>query len=322
MIAPAYLDDLRARLPVSAVVGRRIRLRKAGREWRGLSPFNNERSPSFYVNDQKGFWHDFSAGRHGDIFTFVMETEGVAFRDAVERCAALVGMPGANEDGIELPRSPGPQAAPSSGNQGLALEIWKTGGDVGGTIAASYLAARKLVLPEGVSGRALRFHPRCPWRNDADELVHIPALIGLYRDVLPNERGEHEPRAIQRRGLTPNGQKLGKPRALGPKGGCAVMISASEDITYGLHIGEGVETILAAMMHGFAPAWALGDTANVAGFPVLPGIDALTLIVDNDANRAGQDASSECFDRWTEAGREVWSVLPDAVGADMNDVGL
>ena len=90
--SPQFLDELRARLPVSEVVGKRVRLRKAGREWKGLSPFNKERSPSFFVNDQKGFYHDFSSGKHGDIFTFVMETEGVAFPEAVERLAALAGV--------------------------------------------------------------------------------------------------------------------------------------------------------------------------------------------------------------------------------------
>jgi DNA primase len=89
---PQFLDELRARLPVSEIVGKRVRLRKAGREWKGLSPFNKERSPSFFVNDQKGFYHDFSSGKHGDIFTFVMETEGVAFPEAVERLAALAGV--------------------------------------------------------------------------------------------------------------------------------------------------------------------------------------------------------------------------------------
>jgi DNA primase len=89
---PQFLDELRARLPVSDVVGRRVKLKKAGREWKGLSPFNKERTPSFFVNDQKGFYHDFSSGKHGDIFRFVMETEGVDFPEAVERLAGLAGV--------------------------------------------------------------------------------------------------------------------------------------------------------------------------------------------------------------------------------------
>ncbi len=89
---PQFLDELRARLPVSEVVGRRVKLKKSGREWKGLSPFNKERTPSFFVNDQKGFYHDFSSGKHGDIFSFVIDTEGVTFPEAVERLAGMAGL--------------------------------------------------------------------------------------------------------------------------------------------------------------------------------------------------------------------------------------
>jgi DNA primase len=90
---PEFLDELRARLPVSEVVGRRVKLRKAGREWRGLSPFNKEKTPSFFVNDQKAMWFDFSSGKNGNIFDFVMLSEGVSFPEAVERLAGEAGVP-------------------------------------------------------------------------------------------------------------------------------------------------------------------------------------------------------------------------------------
>src|SRR6266446_782016 len=90
---PQFLDELRARLPVSEVVGKRVKLKKAGREWKGLSPFQQEKTPSFTVNDQKGFYHDFSSGKHGDIISFLMETEGVGFAEAVERLASMAGVP-------------------------------------------------------------------------------------------------------------------------------------------------------------------------------------------------------------------------------------
>ena len=90
---PQFLDELRARLPVSEVVGRRVKLKKAGREFKGLSPFQQEKTPSFTVNDQKQFYYDFSSGKHGNIFDFVMETEGVSFVEAVERLASMAGMP-------------------------------------------------------------------------------------------------------------------------------------------------------------------------------------------------------------------------------------
>jgi DNA primase len=91
--SPQFLDELRARLPVSEVVGRRVKLRKAGREWKGLSPFNKEKTPSFFVNDQKMAWFDFSSGKNGSIFDFVMLTEGLSFPEAVERLAVQAGMP-------------------------------------------------------------------------------------------------------------------------------------------------------------------------------------------------------------------------------------
>src|SRR5713101_7778489 len=90
---PQFLDELRIRLPVSEVVGQREKLRKAGREWKGLSPFNQEKTPSFFVNDQKMAWFDFSSGKNGSIFDFVMLTEGVSFPEAVERLANLAGLP-------------------------------------------------------------------------------------------------------------------------------------------------------------------------------------------------------------------------------------
>ena len=90
---PQFLDELKARLPVSEVVGRRVKLMRAGREFKGLSPFNKEKTPSFFVNDQKQAWFDFSSGKNGSIFDFVMESEGVSFPEAVERLAQMAGMP-------------------------------------------------------------------------------------------------------------------------------------------------------------------------------------------------------------------------------------
>ena len=89
---PEFLEELRARLPASEVVGRRVKLKRAGREWKGLSPFQQEKTPSFFVNDQKQAWFDFSSGLNGNIFDFVMKTEGVSFPEAVERLASMAGV--------------------------------------------------------------------------------------------------------------------------------------------------------------------------------------------------------------------------------------
>jgi DNA primase len=90
---PDLLDEIRSRLPVSRVVERRVKLKRAGREYTGLSPFKNERTASFTVNDHKGFYHCFASGEHGDIFKFLMKTEGLTFPEAVERLAAEAGVP-------------------------------------------------------------------------------------------------------------------------------------------------------------------------------------------------------------------------------------
>src|ERR1043165_2262301 len=94
---PSLLDDIRARLPVSQVVARKVALKRAGRELKGLSPFKQERTPSFFVNDHKGSWFDFSSGQNGDIFKFLMLTEGLSFPEAVERLA--------EEAGLQIPKA-------------------------------------------------------------------------------------------------------------------------------------------------------------------------------------------------------------------------
>ena len=90
---PQLLDEIKARLPVSQVVSRKVALKRAGREMRGLSPFKQEKTPSFFVNDHKGAWFDFSSGQNGDIFQFLVLTEGVSYREAIERLAEEAGVP-------------------------------------------------------------------------------------------------------------------------------------------------------------------------------------------------------------------------------------
>jgi len=94
---PQFLEELRARLALSDVVGKRMRLIRAGREFKAPCPFHNEKTPSFYVNDQKGFFHCFGCGAHGDIIGFAMRHDNLAFPEAVEQLAA--------EAGLQVPQS-------------------------------------------------------------------------------------------------------------------------------------------------------------------------------------------------------------------------
>jgi len=89
---PEFLDELRARVPLSEVVGRKVQLRKRGHDHVGLCPFHREKTPSFTVHDDKGFYHCFGCQAHGDAIEFVMKTESLTFPEAVERLANLAGM--------------------------------------------------------------------------------------------------------------------------------------------------------------------------------------------------------------------------------------
>jgi DNA primase len=139
----AFIEDLKSRLRLSDVIGKSVKLKRAGREYVGLSPFNKEKSPSFYVNDEKGFFHDFSSGKHGDLIAFYQETERLSFVEAIERMAA--------EAGVALP-DPDPQAARQEEKRqglqdwlGLAAKWFE--GELrrpGGQAAAAYLEKRGL----------------------------------------------------------------------------------------------------------------------------------------------------------------------------------
>ena len=88
----SFIEEIKNRVSVSDIVGQKVKLTKRGREFVGLSPFKNERTPSFTVNDEKQFYHCFSTGKHGTVFDFLMETEGLGFPEAVERLAARAGI--------------------------------------------------------------------------------------------------------------------------------------------------------------------------------------------------------------------------------------
>src|SRR4028119_307697 len=91
-LSPAFLDELRARTTLSTLVGRSVKLQKAGREWKAPCPFHNEKTPSFYVNDEKAFYHCFGCGVHGDAIRWLTNQRGLPFMDAVKELADAAGI--------------------------------------------------------------------------------------------------------------------------------------------------------------------------------------------------------------------------------------
>lgn len=215
-IPQAILDEIRARLPVSEVVGRRVRLKRQGREFAGLSPFANERSPSFFVNDQKGFYHCFSSGKHGDIFRFLMETEGLSFPEAVQELAreAGVDLPGDQHGetpqqridrerrvaAIEKERAEREAAraiddeADRARRLGTAKGIWQLTEPLAGTLGEAYFAGRGIDPAIIRAEPSLRFAPLLEWqlgstwekRGGRDVKVapgpSFPAVVGRVSD--------------------------------------------------------------------------------------------------------------------------------------------
>ena len=132
-LSPAFLDELRARTPLAPLIGRRTKLERAGRQWRACCPFHGEKTPSFYIYDDH--FHCFGCGAHGDAITFVMQSQGLSFMDAIGQLAA--------EAGLEVPKS-SPEAA----------EAERRRLDVVGVLEAVQLHYQKrLALPEGRAAR-------------------------------------------------------------------------------------------------------------------------------------------------------------------------
>jgi hypothetical protein len=309
-------------VPITPILEARGYTITSGRKWRGAPCPDCGGTDRLAVNTDTNRWYCRHCDRGGDVIKLTMLIDKLGFREAV---AKLNGMPPPKPTSSSSSAQGGRKKSSGSTHSMLWLEVWKEAfplSDAKGALGLSYLTrpraqgGRGLVIPDHLlDGRVLRFH-RAHWFDTGDgKPVQMPALLALYRDIRTDR-----PKAIWRRPLTADGRSAGKPKTLGPKQGYAIKLTDDEDVSYGLAIGEGPETVLAAMMLGFAPAWALGDSGEMDDFPVLAGIGALTIIVDNDKNLVGQEAASACYDRWYAADREVRTVTPVQVGADMADL--
>jgi hypothetical protein len=259
----------------------------------------------FSINIKKQIWNCRGCAKGGDVVDLVQHLDGVDFKTAVQTL-------GGDETRLIRPAPKVTVPQDDAANTARALALWEERSPIDGTLAEEYLRRRHLELP--ADDEALRYYSPCPFGTGT-----YPCLLALFRDIVTNG-----PRAIHRIALAPGGILVAK-RMLGRVGGCAVKLDADADVEHGLAVGEGIETMIAARMRGFRPGWALGSAGTLKTFPVLDGVDALTIIVDNDApdrngRQAGQEAAVECSQRWTAAGREVRRIVPRQAGHDMADL--
>jgi Toprim domain/CHC2 zinc finger len=244
----------------------------------------------FSINIRKQVFFCRGCDARGDVISLVQFLDGCDFRGAVERLT---------DERASVHQHASPPQPATATSTADALKVWREGVDPRGTLVELYLAGRRLDVGEDLAGAVLRWHPR------------TKAMLALFRDIRTDE-----PRAISRTFINDAAMKIER-KFLGPVAGCAVKLDADEDVTNGLHIGEGVETTMTARQaEDRRPAWALGSAGAIAAFPVLSGIECLTLLAEHcDANAR---AIKQCGDRWHEAGREVLINEPIG-GKDLND---
>jgi hypothetical protein len=195
-----------------------------------------------------------------------------------------------------------------------ALTIWRSTVPIKGTLAEEYLRRERRLKWDCGLDEVLRFHRDLPLDGR-----YAAGIIGLFRDITSDE-----PCGIQRIFLNRDGRKIER-RMLGRSKGAAIKLDPDEDVTLGLYIGEGIETCLAGRQLDYRPAWALGCVNAIGSFPVLAGIEALTIFIERNEDGTTAQASEEnadiCLSRYLAAGFNVDDLEKcDPPFGDLNDV--
>lgn len=261
----------------------------------------------------RGRWREFADGTGGDMLDLIAAVHfGGSLRQALDWARIWLGReaqsrkPTVRQDPAAQPRQY--QTLSSFGRQ-----LWASCRSIDPeSPAGHYLRGRGCLLPHPEGD--LRWHPALKHPGG-----HIgPALVALVTDVHAAERWL----TIHRTWIQADGRKaeIETPRLLlagHPKAGGVIRLWPDELVSTGLAIAEGIETALAAAQR-FTPIWASIDAGNLGAFPVLGGIEALTIIVDHD--RAGVNSALNLGRRWRQAGREVFVLYPEKPGTDWCDV--
>jgi len=273
---------------------------REGAEWR-CGSVAGEPGHSLGIHltgDKAGVWSDFSGGGNGDALDLIAAVLGKSLGGAIAWSRRWLGI---DEGRAELQRrSPAPKCSD------FWRGPWQASRPISGTLAERYLASRNLRFVDP-QGRILRFTERHARRNSGGEIEHHPAMLALLRDVHTGRAGGLINVYLRSDGSDRLRDLKGK-TTWGRAAGSAVMLSGFDGPVHGLTICEGVETGIGLLMAGLAPVWCCGGAGNLASFPVLSGIECLT--VAGDADKPGRRAAAIAAERWRNAGREVAIVAP------------
>jgi phage/plasmid primase-like uncharacterized protein len=307
MISADAIARARAVRLEDEIARRGLKLRRTGAELIGPCPVCGG-TDRFSINVRKKIFNCRGCGTGGDIIKLVEHLDGCDFAAAI---ATLAG----NTARATPQYKPAPaQRDDHNDDEQRRLEqadaIWRSSSPLGPD-AIAYFSKRGININDVPEHGGLRFHARCPWQDGT-----VPAIVARFTTAIGNE-----PRGIWRRPISGE-----KPMTLGQMAGCVIRLWPDEAVKQGLVIGEGVETCISAatrISHRgtlLQPAWAVGGSGNLKNFPILSGVEALTILVDNDVKSDGQKAAAKCAARWSAAGREVIRLTPKIVDADFNDV--
>ena len=257
--------------------------------------------------DHQGRWRDFATSEQGDALDLVKCVLNCDTRAALDWSTRWLG----RDRGKAHAPVPKDDRDDEARRIERALAIWDDSIDPRRTLVDTYLSGRALKLTDSLADDVIRHHRGCPWHDEATgRILRVPAMIVAMRSIATDEIT-----AVQRTRLSSEGKKVAR-RMLGLSGGAAVKLDADARVTDTLHIGEGVETCMSAQQIGLRPTWALGSVGGIERFPVLDGVDTLTILAEND--EASEHAAEVCGTRWYGAGREVFIIRPTS-GNDLND---
>lgn len=303
-------DEARERYDLSAIVGRRTKLRRAGRELVGLCVFHREATPSLHVNDATGLYHCFGCGAGGDAIRFVMETEGLRFTDAL-RWLGTADLPPV--DPAQRAQAVAEDAAARAEAIAEAREVWTAAQPAAGTPAEVYARSRGITAPLPPSIRYTRTYA---WRDrETGEIgPNLPAVVGAVTD------GGGELIGLQRIFLADGGRA--KARMKNPKrtlgrvlGGALRLGPAAAEVV----LCEGPEDglTLAQELPG-ASVWVTLGTAMMPAVQYPPEVRSIVLAGDNNA--AGRAAVQRAALALSDAGYSVRTMFPGDGFADFNDM--